>query len=261
MKQTIQLWDKDIPLYMEGADTPNTMDLYLLDAKDALPAVLVFPGGGYGMRAEHEGEPVAQFYNCRGYHAMVVNYRVFPYRYPCALLDAQQAIRLVRVHAKEWHIDPNRIFTAGFSAGGHLAASTAVMDAIPFDGMGDAPVSCKPNGAILCYPMISAYPQDGEETRRCAEEHLMTDTAGPDVVSVQNYITPDTPPCFLWHTSDDETVPLRHSLLFAGRLSKNGVPCELHVFPHGRHGLGLATEYPDVSTWADLSADWISRNF
>ena len=197
MKRIVKLWDRDIPLPIDGADTPNTMELYLLDGKDVLPAVLVFAGGGYGMRAEHEAGPVAQFYNSRGFHAMVVNYRVFPYRYPCALLDAQQAIRLVRLNAAEWHIDPDRIFAAGFSAGGHLAASTAVMGAVPFDGMEDVPVSCRPNGAILCYPMISAYPEDGDETSRCAIEHLMTDTAGPDAVSVQNYITPDTPPCFL----------------------------------------------------------------
>lgn len=260
-KKQIKLWDKEIPFYQDGAETPNTMELFLLDTQKKLPVVVIFPGGGYGMRAEHEAEPIARFYNSKGMHAIVVNYRVFPYRYPCALMDAQRAVKLTRYYADEWKLDAEKLFTLGFSAGGHLSACTAAMPDVSKIGDFLDNISARPNGAVLCYPMISAYEKDGAETYRCAAEHLLSEQTDLDWLSVQNHVTKDTPPCFLWHTSDDETVPLRHSLLFAQRLAENGVACELHVFPHGPHGLGLAKDYPDVSGWAGLSADWMRRNF
>ena len=260
----IQLWEHEIPFFIEGAETPNVMHTYLIPTKAPLPCVVVFAGGGYGGRAAHEAEPIAECFNRHGFQAVTVDYRVAPNRFPSGLCDAQRAIKLVRRHAAEWGIDPNRIVTCGFSAGGHLTASTIlypdmirrtehVLDAADEEDP-------MPNGAILCYPVISIgaeYGHVGSGTNLLG--HLLYET-DHEAYELHRKVTDKTPPVFLWHTSDDGCVNVKNSLIFCEALRDHGVPFELHVYPHGVHGLGLAEDHADIREWSRLAADWIVRN-
>jgi acetyl esterase/lipase len=258
----LKLWSKEIPYFDAGADTPNSMTAYLIETEKPLPCIVIYPGGGYGMRAYHEGEPVAQFFNSKGMHAVVVDYRVAPNRFPAPLADAQRAIKLVRQHSAEWKVDPEKVVTLGFSAGGHLAASTVVLDDVTLHGHTPDETdkySALPNGAILCYPVISIKNDHGHIG---SGKNLLGDKYiyQQDYFSLQNRVTTKTPKCFLWHTSDDAGVNVKNSLIFAEKLRENGIPFEMHIYPHGAHGLGLATKTEDVRKWADQAADWVWRN-
>jgi acetyl esterase/lipase len=223
------------------------------------PCIIVCPGGGYTWRAPHEGGQVAQWLNALGLAVAVLQYRVAPHRHPAPLQDAQRAIRLLRSQAESLQIDPNRIGILGFSAGGHLATSAAVF----FDnGRPDAadPIdraSSRPDALIACYPVITF----GEHRHDGSMQNLL----GPDApaelkskMSLETQVKPDSPPTFLWHTADDASVPVENSLLFAAALRRHRIPFELHIFPHGRHGLGLAHELPHVHQWTHLCARWLT---
>lgn len=255
----VNLWDGEIPGLLPEADTPNRMECHLLDGGKR-PAVVVLPGGAYTHRAPHEGAPIAEFYNTRGFQGFVVHYRIKPYCYPAPLLDAQRAVRMIRARAEEWHVDPDRIFVLGFSAGGHLAAMMTSMPDVSRIGDGLDAYSPLPNGGILCYPVISlcedfGHVGSGKNLLGDAYEEKKTE------LSAQNLVHDGTCPCFMWHTAEDNGVPLRNTFAFAEALRARNIPVEIHVYPHGRHGLGLAPDLPDVRTWAPLSADWIDRNF
>jgi len=233
---------------------------YLPSRKHPTAAIIVFPGGGYAMRAPHEGEPIAQWIASMGLASFVLDYRVSPYRHPIPLTDAQRAIRLVRFKATEWQIDPDRIGILGFSAGGHLVTSAATI----FDA-GDPSakdpidrVSCRPNALIACYPVVSLgeFRHHGSMINLLGENY---DKNMQNYLSIENRVTPDTPPTFLWHTSTDEAVPVENSLLFAAALHKNNVPFALHVFPKGPHGLGLAENIPCVGEWPKLCEKWLKE--
>jgi acetyl esterase/lipase len=220
--------------------------------------IIVCPGGGYGGRAPHEAAPIARWLNSVGVASFVLDYRVAPYRHPIPLGDAQRAVRLVRARSAEWHIDPKKIGILGFSAGGHLAASAATL----FEaGKADAadPIdreSSRPDALIACYPVISF----GEFRHHGSMVNLIGENPDPDLrrkLSLENSVTPQTPPTFLWHTSNDGGVPVENSLLFAAALHSNKVPFSLHVFPRGDHGLGLAANVPEVRQWTVLCAEWL----
>lgn len=258
----MKLWNDQIPYFNPDADTPNLLTPYLIESDKPRPCVVVFPGGAYKKRAPHEGGVVAEFFNSRGFHAVVVEYRVTPNYHPAPLSDAQRAIRIVRANAKAWNVDPKKIVTCGFSAGGHLCASTilfpdAYSNSYPADEIDRE--DCMPNGAILCYPVISVTEEIGHVG---SGENLLGDRYEEEKEKfflAQN-VTDQTPPVFLWHTSEDQAVNVKNSLLFAEALRDHRIPFELHVFPHGKHGLGLALDFPDVKQWADLAADWVLRN-
>ncbi len=257
----IKLWEGKIPYRNSEADTPNAMTTYFVDTDRPLPCIVVLPGGGYSHRAAHEGEPVAQHFNGRGMHAVVVHYRVAPNRHPAPLADAQRAIKLLRANAEAWKIDPDKIVTLGFSAGGHLCASTLTLDNVPAEGEGDAvdAMDHRPNGGILCYPVISVkndFGHCGSGRNLLGEYYEYT----KDYFSLQNHVVDSTPKAFLWHTSDDGAVNVKNSLYFAAGLRDHGIPFEMHIYPSGRHGLGLAPDYPDIRQWADQAADWVWRN-
>ena len=258
----LKLWENEIPYFTEGAETPNLMTTYFIETDKPLPCIVVYPGGGYSMRARHEGGPIAEFFNSRGMHAVVCEYRVSPNRYPAPLADAQRAIKILRANAKEWKIDPNRIVTLGFSAGGHLCASTITLPDVTADRPGADAIdkeNHKPNGAILCYPVISIEKEFGHVG---SGKNLLGENyeRQQGYFSLEKRVADDTPPVFMWHTSEDGGVNVCNSLKFGEALRRHNIPFELHVFPHGPHGLGLAQLYPDVSTWADLAADWVERN-
>ena len=258
----LRIWNGIIPYFCEDAETPNLFHTFFLDTEEALPCVVVLPGGGYGGHSPQEGTPIAEFFNSQGMHAVVVDYRVAPNRHPAPLSDVQRVVRLLRYHASEWKIDPARIVTCGFSAGGHLAASAILLpDAYTeafqpdeIDGM-----DCLPNGAILGYPVISVeefYGHTGSGKRLLGERY----ETEKSTLSLAQYVNESTPKVFLWHTSNDAVVNVKNSLIFGERLRDANVEFELHVYPHGHHGLGLALDRPDVRTWAPHAAAWVKKN-
>lgn len=254
----IPLWEKEIPFQIEGEETPY-MTAYPAGTKMA-PAMLIFPGGSYRKRADHEGEPVAKWLNSLGIHAFVVHYRVAPYRHPVPLLDASRAIRLVRQEAGKWNVDQKRVGVLGFSAGGHLASTLATK----YDrGIIDAAdqteqQSSRPDVVVLGYPVVTF----GEHRHEGSMENLLGPGSSGEqrlFLSNERHVTKDTPPTFLWHTAEDEPVPVENSLLFASALSRAGVLFDLHIFESGRHGLGLASDHSEASLWTAACEKWLRK--
>jgi acetyl esterase/lipase len=220
--------------------------------------VIVIPGGGYAVRADHEKRPIAEWLNQIGLHSFVLTYRVAPYKHPCPLLDLQRAIRLVRHYALHWKIDPRKIGVLGFSAGGHLAATSGTHNDHGRP-QADDPVEragCRPDFMVLCYPVISFEKFGHLGTRK----NLIGENPDPALVhnlSNEQQVGPDTPPAFLWHTADDAVVPVEHSLLFTEALSRHNINHELHVFSRGVHGVGLAIDNPHLAAWTGLCENWM----
>jgi acetyl esterase/lipase len=224
-------------------------------------AVVVCPGGGYGgLALGHEGKDVAEYFNALGVSAYVLRYRHAPrYKHPIPLGDAQRALRTVRANASQWNIDPTRVGIMGFSAGGHLASTLATH----FDaGQSDAAdpidrVSCRPDFAILCYPVVAF---GTEFNHKGSQKNLLGESPDPALVeSLANHkqVTANTPPTFLYHTNADAGVPAENSVLFYLALRQAKVPAELHIYEQGRHGLGLATDDPVLGTWSGRLTDWL----
>jgi acetyl esterase/lipase len=259
----ILLWPQGAPGALGNTET----DIPLLEPFPApgpikVPtAVIVCPGGGYAHLAiTYEGEDVARWLNTLGISGFVLKYRLGPrYHHPIEIGDAQRAIRYVRAHAKELGIEPNRIGIWGFSAGGHLAASTGTH----FDpGKTDSPdpierESSRPDFMILAYPVITMkdpYAHAGSRT------NLLGNNPDPSLVELLSnelQVKPDTPPAFLFHTTEDKTVPVENSVEFYLALRKAGVPAEMHIYLKGRHGVGLAPNDPVLSKWPGQLADWL----
>jgi len=261
--QTILLWPGGAPGAVgdEDADRP-TLTVYLPPADRAVPTgVVVCPGGGYVKLAmDHEGRQVAEWLNSLGVAAFVLKYRLGPrYRHPAPLQDAKRALRLVRSRASEFRIAPDRIGVWGFSAGGHLASTLATH----FDAGDPAAadpverVSCRPDFAILAYPVISFVTAHAHKGSR---RNLLGDNPDPALVenlSNEKQVTARTPPTFLFHTNEDAGVPAENSVLFYLALRRAGVPAELHIYERGRHGVGLAPNDPVLSSWPQRLADWL----
>jgi acetyl esterase/lipase len=222
-------------------------------------AILVCPGGGYSHLADHEGHTIALWLNEIGITAAVLKYRLGPrYKHPAPMLDASRAMRTLRAHARDWGLDQHRIGIWGFSAGGHLAATIATHfdDGDPNANDPIERASSRPDLAVLAYPVISM----AEGTHAGSRHSLLGDNPSADLVALlsnERHVTALTPPTFLFHTADDNAVPVEQSLLFADALRKAKVPYELHVFEKGRHGVGLAQSDPALSIWPKLLESWL----
>ncbi len=238
-------------------DFQPTLDCYPLEDGQPHPILVIFPGGGYSIRAQHEGVDIADRFRQLGCHAFVVQYRTAPYRFPEPQRDAFRAIRLVRQLADRWRMLSDRLAVCGFSAGGHLAACTGTIAAEVNADAGDAAdaFDMTPNAMILGYPVISFGPNGHEGSGR----NLLGDRldAERERYSLENRVGPHTPPTFLWHTATDAGVPVENSLMFAAALRTHRRPWGLHVFPEGVHGLGLAPEHPDIAVWPELARDFL----
>lgn len=252
-------------------DSSALLEVFLYETResashDRRPCLIICPGGAYVFCGDRDSEPNALAYMGEGYQVCVLRYSIRPTEEDPILGDAPMrdvaaSIRLVRQHADEWGIDPNKIILLGVSAGGHAAASATVFwdseEHIP--GVDHA--LGKPNGLILCYPVITG----GEYTHAQSIGNL-TGKKGVcpenDAYSLEKFVRPDTCPTFIWQPVSDATVPVDNSILFAEALRKNGVPFDLHLYSHGWHGVGLATaevgsHFPHVNSWFPLSVQWL----
>ncbi len=256
----VLLWPEGAPgaLGQAERDKPSLTPYPAGPAKATGAAVVICPGGGYGGLAGHEGKDYALWLNELGIHGFVLKYRLGSagYRHPRMLEDAGRAVRFVPHRATEWGVDPKRIGIMGSSAGGHLASTLLTH----FDGgQADAadPVdrqSSRPDLGILCYPVITL----GEFTHQGSKRNLLGENPSPELVrllSNELQVTPQTPPTFVWHTAEDQAVPVENALLFAGALRKSGVPFDLHVYERGRHGIGLANGH----AWTRDLAFWLGE--
>ena len=239
------------------------IELSLLETAEPTGVVIVLPGGGYRARAAHEGAPIAAKFNALGFHAVTLQYRVAPYRYPAPQQDVMRAIAMVRANAQKWNIDPQHIAVCGFSAGGHLTCCSGTIALNVDRSAGDLidEVSARPDALILCYPVISAdkaITHMGSIRELSGQEEPSADFSA--LTSLENQICEDTPPAFLWHTATDGAVNVQNSLRFAQNMWAKGKTAELHVYPEGCHGLGLAVDTVDVRTWPELAANFLMKN-
>ncbi len=261
--QKMLLWEHGAP-GAQGAEDFDKPTLTYYPPGHGNPsgtAVIVAPGGGYThLAANHEGRQVANWLNSMGVATFVLIYRLGPkYHHPIELGDAQRAIRMVRARAKEFDVLPDRVGIMGFSAGGHLASTAETH----FDG-GSAGaedpverVSSRPDFAILGYPVVS---MGRPESHGGSAKALLGENPGPrlyEELSNELHVTPQTPPTFLFSTSEDKVVPAENSVTFYLALHKAGVPAELHVFEKGPHGVGLDLGDSFLGEWPKLLANWL----
>ena len=236
------------------------METFLIQgAASPLGLVVILPGGGYSHRAFHEGEPIARRFNELGYHAVTVQYRVKPYKYPAGLNDVARAIRIVRANAQAWKVDPDNIAVCGFSAGGHLAGTSGLyyQDATHQEGDEADNFSARPDAMLLCYPVIAATE---EYSHRGSANNLVGIDAPQDArakMDLHKAVTEDTPPAFVWHTATDQVVPVANARAFADAMWAKERICELHIFPQGPHGRGLGLGCYALSQWTALAANFL----
>ena len=234
--------------------------------RESFPAVIICPGGAYFLCSQRESYPVAMPFLARGYQVFILNYSVGEkakgFR---PLMELSETVRILREKAKEYWIDPDKIAVCGFSAGGHLAAGTAILwDAGPVQAaLGADAGQNRPDAVVLSYPVITSGPYGHQGSFDCI--------AGGDAAlrrqfSLENQVRPGLPPFFIWHTVTDGTVPVENSMLLAAALRKNQVPFELHLMADGRHGMSLCTAevhdpHPHNAHWFALCREWLDDVF
>ena len=254
----LKMWDTAPGL---NGEEP-VLEYYPAENRKTNAAFVIFPGGAYVARAEHEGKGYAEFLNSIGVDAFVCEYRLLPnYVFPMALLDARRAVRYVRFHAAEYGLDPEKIAVMGSSAGGHLAAMVSTYRkpiVYESDDAVDA-LSPIPNASVFCYAVTGDAFDDNTNWfyRSLLGDPNASDEACLEVAP-SLMVDDDTPPAFFWHTSDDGLVNVKHIYRYASALRDHGIPHEMHVFPSGHHGLGLAGDHPHVAQWSGLLANWLN---
>lgn len=253
-------------------DDPSiTLTCYVSDYPHVRDALLIIPGGGYGMVcADHEGYPVAEAFFPHHFNCFVLNYSVCEKaKFPRPLVEASLAMQYIRENAETLNIDPERVFCVGFSAGGHLCASLATM----WHTVKEVPEGInKPTGVILCYPVLTG--KRGHLHLGSFENILGVKDPSDEqleIYSLENRVDERTCPVFLMHTFNDNGVPVEGSFYFAEALRKYEIPLEMHIYPHGAHGASLANattsrwydhnewNYKQISGWVKHAVNW-TRN-
>src|SRR5689334_5597972 len=261
--KTIHLWENGAP----GKPATKPQDEPVLYMKRPTgpsngTAVIILPGGGYGgLAMTYEGLDVGDWFASQGVTAFVLKYRMHGtgHMHPIPMMDGQRAIRLVRAQADEWKIDPSRVGVLGFSAGGHLASTLGThfdkgdpKSTDPIDR-----VSSRPDFLILCYPVISF---NAETAHKGSIVNLLGKSPDPKLLhslSNETQVTEETPPTFIFQTSEDKGVPAENAVAFYLALHKAKVPAEMHVFQNGPHGVGMAKEIPGTKEWTKLLHNWL----
>jgi acetyl esterase/lipase len=264
MLPPIPLWPDGAPgaLGTNAPDVP-TLTPYFPDPTNRTGAAMVIcPGGGYAHLAPHEGNDYALWLNQHGVTCFVLKYRLGlnGYHYPAEFEDVTRAMRLVRARAGEWKIDPHRIGIMGSSAGGHLA-STLLTHFDSGNTNSNDPIeqqSSRPDLGILCYAVITM----GEYTHQGSKQYLLGKHPSSKLLKLLSnelQVKTNTPPCFVWCTYEDKTVPMENSLMFAEALRKKHVPFDLHIYQKGGHGMGLADKPPFAHPhpWAGDCLFWL----
>lgn len=235
-----------------------------VDPGQSFPCTVICPGGGYWWCSEREAEPVALRMLGNGIAAAVVNYACKGQHYPLQMLEILAAVTYIRRNSKELHIDPSKIAVMGFSAGGHAACTAGLFwqEKLAEDTLGIEHGEDRPDGMILCYPVITSGKYAHKDSIKC----LLGEDPLPELLSkmsLEHQVTEDAPHAFIWHTSEDGVVPLENSLLIAQALHEKGIDVEMHIYPKGNHGLSLCDE--TVSKAADISdevkycSDWVGH--
>lgn len=236
-------------------------DHYRLEAHKVRPAMIVCPGGGYYLISPREADDPAMEFFTQGYNVFILTYSILekaPDFRP--LRELAQTVSIVRENSTAWHIDPARIAVMGFSAGGHLVATLGTKWN---DSALSLPADCRPDALVLCYPVITM----GEFTHIQTRDNITGFRPElRDTFSAEKHITGDFPPSFVWHTVDDNSVPVENSLLLIAQLRKAGVPFECHLFAHGEHGISTCTQEvetpnPECREWVQLCKTWLNNRF
>lgn len=263
------------PIQVEGSLPDTRLVIYIQEYSDQIgidkrPLVLLCPGGAYQHTSDREAEALVLQFLAMGYHAAILRYSCAPAKYPTALLELAAGVKLIREHASEWHVDINKIFVQGCSAGGHLAASYGMFWSEDFVAEAVRVADkeqLRPNGMILCYPVITS----GEFAHRGSFENLLGERTVQlsEKLSLEKQVNANTPRAFIWHTFEDDAVPVENSLLLVGALRKAGIPTEFHMYPKGGHGLGLANKLTstaeggaiqeECTSWIELAHTWIEH--
>ena len=263
-------------VFLDPENPQVYIDTYIANNRTAVrDAMLVIPGGGYqAVCTEREGEPIALAFMAKGYNCFVLNYRVGNAVYPAHLIDASRAILHIRENAEKYNICKNRVFAVGFSAGGHLAGSLAILhkDASVLDALGIEEGANRPDGVIMSYPVVTAL----HPTHKASFEHL---TGGipfdeiPDEtkkkLSLEERVDASSAPLFIWHTAGDRLVPTNGSLVLAQSYVDHALNVMLKLYPHGTHGLALANAltaegssamiHPLAERWIDEADEWLKQ--
>ena len=237
------------------------LDYYAPQEQKSDIALVIFPGGAYVGLADNEGKDYAEYFSALGLTCFVVNYRVYPDRFPAQLIDARLAIRFIRYNAENFNISKDKIVVVGSSAGGHLAALVSTYRGDINESTGVySDESYIPNGQVLCYPVISS---DESISHKASFERLLGENynSQKDLISPELLVDKTTPPAFLWHTKMDEGVSVFNSVRYAAALESEGVPVKFYVFPNGPHGMGLAKGDEQVSMWTQFLLTWLKTFF
>lgn len=232
------------------------------------PAVLIFPGGAYAYTSEREAEQVALRFLTRGYVPFVLDYSCAPSVFPTALREAAMAMRFIREQAEKLEVNPQMVAALGFSAGGHLCGTLGTLYDCPEVQDLGAPELLRPDALVLCYPVAVSWGN--------THDYSFRNISGGDEnlrqrLSLDRCVRPDMPQVFLWHTRDDNSVPVRNSLILASALEAAGVDFTMHIYRHGKHGLSTADEMsfpaydvpetsPDVAGWIDRTMDFLRES-
>lgn len=278
----------------EGSQEYAKLVTYIQDDSQEIaiherPMVVVCPGGAYCMTSDREAEVIVFQMLAMGCNAALLRYSCEPSVFPAALSELAYSVKLIREHAKEWHVAADKIIVMGFSAGGHLAASFGMFWNRKFlsDRLGidfREQEILKPNGMILCYPVITS----GEYAHKDSFRWLLGLNQEPvpeklegfeeaysvdemmEKLSLEKQVSRDTPKAFIWHTFEDGAVPVENSLLLVSALRKAGISTEFHMYPHGGHGLSLASNetasapgneqvVETCQSWIGLLRKWIEN--
>ena len=256
--QTFKMWENTPAV----AGEEPILEYYPCENKKTDSAIVICPGGGYAHRADHEGKGYAEFFNSIGMDAFVLQYRVSPYRFPVELADSRRSIRWVRANSEKFGINPDKIGIMGSSAGGHLAAMTSTYRGeIDYENEDEIDkTDYLPNFQVLAYPVITTADLSnvhiGSVINLLGDKQLeLAQKVDPTLVADEK-----TPIAFIWHTSDDGAVNVCNSLRYGEKLREQNIKFEMHIFPEGYHGLGLAPNHPHVAQWSGLLKNWLEFN-